>query len=173
MGLALAMVRVMMFPILRKQNEAVALGYVVFRGALEAATYMAMAVSWLLLLPLSRAYVKAGTSDTSIYQSLGAILFETEELGTILTIVFCLGAFMFYILLYQSRLVPRWLSGWGLIALIPYFASGLLATFAILSTYSSIQVGMQLPLALQEMVLAIWLIVKGFNSSAIAKLSEK
>jgi hypothetical protein len=60
-----------------------------------------------------------------------------------------------------------------LVALILYFASGLLATFGVLGTLSSIQVGMQLPLALQEMVLAIWLIVKGFNSSAIAKLSEK
>ncbi len=52
MGLALAMVPVMMFPILRKHNEALALGYVIFRGGLEAVTYLAIATSWLLLVPL-------------------------------------------------------------------------------------------------------------------------
>jgi ABC-type antimicrobial peptide transport system permease subunit len=51
MGLALAMVPVMMFPILRKHNEALALGYVVFRGGLEAVSYLAIATSWLLLAP--------------------------------------------------------------------------------------------------------------------------
>src|SRR5450759_2816572 len=49
MGLALAMVPVMMFPILRRQNEALAVGYVVFRGALETALYIATAICWLLL----------------------------------------------------------------------------------------------------------------------------
>jgi hypothetical protein len=167
MGLALAMVPILMFPILRKQDEGLALGYVVFRGGLEAATYLAMAVSWFLLLPLSQVYIQAGTESAAVYQALGKIMFEAEELGTVLTIVFCFGGFMFYTLLYQSRLVPRWLSGWGLIALIPYFASGLLATFAILNTLSTSQVVLQLPLAIQEMVLALWLIFKGFNSAEI------
>ena len=54
MGLALAMVPVMMFPILREHNEALALGYVVFRGGLEAVAYLAIATSWLLLVPLQR-----------------------------------------------------------------------------------------------------------------------
>jgi hypothetical protein len=173
MGLALAMVPVMMFPILREHNEALALGYVVFRGALETVGYIAMAIGWLLLLPLGQIYAQAGTPDASILQSLGTFLFEAEEIGSIHTIVFCLGALMFYYVLYQSKLVPRWLSGWGLIAVIPFLASSLLAIFAIISPLSTIQVGLQLPLALQEMTLAIWLIVKGFNSPAIASLSAK
>ncbi len=45
MGLALALVPVMLFPILKKQNEALALGYVVFRGALETVTYIALVIS--------------------------------------------------------------------------------------------------------------------------------
>ena len=56
MGLALAMVPVMMFPILREHNEALALGYVVFRGGLETVTYLAIATGWLLLVPLSQIY---------------------------------------------------------------------------------------------------------------------
>ena len=71
MGLALAMVPVMMFPILRRHNEALALAYVVFRGGLEAVGYLAAATIWLLLVPLSQLYVQAGASDASNVQALG------------------------------------------------------------------------------------------------------
>lgn len=166
MGLALAMVPVMMFPILRKHNEALALGYVVFRGGLEAVTYLAIATSWLLLVPLSQIYVQAGVLDASNFQALGTLLLEAKEIGSILNIVFCLGALIFNYLLYQTKLVPRWLSGWGLIAIVPYLAAGLLAMFGTITALSPIYTIPQLPLALQEMVLTVWLIVKGFNSSA-------
>jgi hypothetical protein len=164
MGLALAMVPVMMYPVLKKENQALALGYVVFRGGLEAVVYILMAVGWLLLVPLNQAYIQVGTSDASLFGFLSTVLFAGDELGSILNIVFCLGAAMFYTALYRSKNVPRWLSGWGLLALLPYFASGMLAMFGIIGPLSTTGVVMQLPLALQEMVLAVWLIFKGFNS---------
>ncbi len=74
MGFALAMVPVVMFPILKKQNEALALGYVVFRGGLETVTYIATVISWLLLLPLSQEYGKAGVLDASGFQTFGTLL---------------------------------------------------------------------------------------------------
>ena len=132
MGLALAMVPVLLFPILRKHNEALALGYVVFRGGLEAVTYLAIAASWLFLVPLSQIYAQAGALDASNVQALGTLLLEAKEIGSILTIVFCLGALILKYLLYQTKLVPRWLSGWGLIAIVPYLAAGLLAMFGII-----------------------------------------
>ncbi len=173
MGVALVMVPVMMFPILKKQNKALALGYVVFR-ALEAVTYIAVVISWLLLITLSQEYVKAGAPDASYFQTLGALLLEADDwINPILTIVFILGALMFYYLLYQSKLIPRFISVWGLIAAIPYLTAGLLLMFTLISPSSTTQIVLMLPLALQEMVLAVWLIVKGFNSSAIASLSAK
>src|SRR5262245_11115825 len=60
MGLALSMIPVVLFPILRKYDEVLAVGYVVFRGGIEAFTYMAMAISWLYLVPLSQAYIQSG-----------------------------------------------------------------------------------------------------------------
>ena len=74
MGLSLALVPVLMFPILKKYNETLALGYVVFRGALETFTYIAIVISWLFLIPLSQLHVQAGTPDTSIFQTLGTLL---------------------------------------------------------------------------------------------------
>jgi len=89
-------------------------------------------------------------------------------IGPVQTIVFCLGALIFYYLLYQTNLIPRWLSGWGLIAIIPYLAAGLLILFGFFGPLSTSEIVLVFPLALQEMVMAVWLIVKGFNPSAIA-----
>jgi len=74
MGLSLAMVSVMMFPIFKKQNEALVLGYVVFRGLFETAIYILMVISWLLLIAVSQEYVNAGVPDDSHLQSLGMII---------------------------------------------------------------------------------------------------
>ena len=164
MGLALAMIPVLIFPLLKRHNETLALGYVVFRSGLEACIYLAIAVSWLFLIPLSQAYAASGTSDSLGFQALGAWLLEAEEISSVLAVVFPLGALMFYSLLYRSRLVPRWLSGWGLVAIIPYMAAGLAVMFGIIDPLSTVAVVSDFPLALQEMVLAVWLIVKGFNS---------
>lgn len=163
MGFALAMVPVMLFPIFKKYNEALALGAVLFRGALEAVTYIAMVISWLLLIVLSQEYVKAGAPIASYFQILGTLLLEANvQINTILEIVFSLGALMIYYIFYQSKLIPRWLSVWGLIGAILYLAVPLFGMFG-----SELEILMA-PLALQEMVLALWLIVKGFSSSAIA-----
>ncbi len=173
MGVALAMVPVMMFPILKKQNKALALGYVVFR-ALEAVTFIAIVISWLLLITLSQEFVKAGAPDASYFQTFGTLLLEADDwINPISTIVFILGALMFYYLLYQSKLIPRFISVWGLIAAIPYLAAGLLLMFTLISPSSTTQIVLMAPLGLQEMVLAVWLIVKGFNSSAITSLSAR
>ncbi len=168
MAVAVAGIPITVYPVLKKHNETLALGYVVFRSGLETVTHIAVVISWLILLPLSQVYVQAGAPDASNLQALGSLLVEGIEISSIGSIVFCLGALMFYCLLYQSKLIPRWLSGWGLIAVIPYLSAGLLSMFALISPLSTIGVVLNLPLALQEMVLAVWLIVKGFNSSAIA-----
>jgi hypothetical protein len=160
MGLSLAMVPVMMYPLFKKQNEALALGTVVFRGPLEAATYIFTVVSWLLLIVVSREYANLDASAVSGFQALGTVLRQTSEvINPVLEIVFSLGALMFYTLFYQTKLIPRWLSAWGLIGAVVYLAAGVLALFGV---------GMDFLLALlgvQEMVMALWLIFKGFNPS--------
>jgi hypothetical protein len=168
MGLALAMVPVVMFPILKSYNEVLAVGYVLFRGALEAVTYLALVIGWLSLLLISQGYVNAVAAEAFYFQSLGDfVLGAHDQIGHVLAIIFILGALMFYYVLYQSTLVPRWLSGWGLFAAIPYFVSGVAGLFSLLSPTSTVQMVLVLPLAVQEMVLAVWLIVKGFNSSSV------
>ncbi|VVB51780.1 Uncharacterised protein [uncultured archaeon] len=169
MGLSLAMIPAMMFPILKRKNEALAVGYVIFRGALETFSYIASAICWLLLVVVARQYVDSGAVITSQSGSLGILLVKAIDptISALLSIVFSLGALMLYYLMYQARLIPRWISGWGIIAAVVYLAGGLIAMLG--STLDILYLQM-LP---QEMVMAIWLIVKGFDPSAIASLSAK
>jgi hypothetical protein len=162
MGLALAMVPVVMFPVFKKYNEVLAHGCVVFRGALETVGYMATAGTWLLLLELSREHAAAASPGAPHFQTLSALLVATQGSTTayFTSIVFSLGALMFYYLFYQSRLVPRWLSIWGIAGAVLYLATPLLGMFGQGFGF------LMAPLAVAEIVLAVWLIVKGLNSPA-------
>ncbi len=132
-------------------------------GELETVTTIAIVIGWLFLTILSQQYI-AGAPDASYFQTLGTLtLKENVSIGYILQIVFPLGALMFYCVLYQAKLIPRWISGWGLIAAILVLALAFLDLFGIVTSHDVLD----LPIFLQEMVMAVWLIVKGFNPSGI------
>ena len=173
MGLSLAMIPVIMFPILKRKNEALAVGYIIFRGALETLAYIAGVVCWLLLVVVARQYADSGATVAVHFPSLGILLVNARDrFDGILSIVFSLGGLMFYYVLYQAKLIPRWISVWGFIGLALYFASGMLMMFDLITP--TINDALQIcHNELQEMVLAVWLIAKGFNPSAVASLSAK
>jgi hypothetical protein len=152
---SLAMVPVVFWPVGRRFGETLAMGYVVFRGAIETVLYIVCAVGWLVLIALS------AEPDATALASLIRTS-ETVMWDQVLAIPFALGALMFYVLLYRSRLVPRWLSAWGLVGAVLYLVPPLGSMFG-----HSLGVLMA-PLAVQEMVLAVWLITKGFGQAAMA-----
>jgi hypothetical protein len=163
---ASAGIAVSMYPVLKKWNAGPTLGSVVFR-TLEAVMYMAAVVSLLSLLTLSQQLTSAGATDRASLQTIGDLLVSVRQHATLLGVfAFSLGAFLYYFVFFQSRLVPRWLSGWGIAAIILMMAACMLALFndSPVTGYTFLA----LPIALQEMVLAVWLIVKGFSPSAIA-----
>ncbi len=157
---------VMLFPILKHQNEALALGYIGFR-VIEAMILIVAVISPLTLITLSKEYVALGTADTAYFQTLGTLLTDARGhlTGLLTTVFFSLGALLLFYSLYQSRLVPRFISIWGLIAVALVLAWNLLEALGI-----EINGGMilALPMILDEVVLGIWLIVKGFNIPAAA-----
>jgi len=174
MGFSLAMVPVMLFPILRKHNEILALGYLIFRGALEAVTYIAMAICWSFLILISREYVAEGASNAAYLQTLGTIFLKgNDSISTILVIIFALDALMLYYMLYQSKLIPRWISVWGFIAIIMHFSTAFLILYGFVESGMSAIVSLiNMPIFFQEMVMAVWLIVKGFSLDAIKELDD-
>jgi hypothetical protein len=167
MGMAITL-----YPILKRYNESLALGYVGFR--IVAVAFIVIGVILLLLLlTLSQEFVKAENPETSHFQTIGELMRAGRDLvnhvGMIL--VLSMGGLMFNYLLYQTKLVPRWLSGWGLVGTAVTLAASFLFMFRVTNLLTSVY--MNFPGALQEMVFAVWLIVKGFNPSAIASASTK
>jgi len=177
MGYPLAMIPVMLYPIFKKHNEVLAFGAVLFRGVLEAVLYTASVMSLLLLLNISDLFGKTGVTVASNLQTLGTMLTASGDwISQILSLVFSVGTLMICALFYQTRLIPRWLSGWGFIGAVLYFVSNFVSMFGPLHIAPDIGSGiglLMIPLAIQEMVFAVWLIVKGFNPSAIAALFAK
>ena len=173
MGVAVVGIAVMIFPLLKKVNEGLALAYVGFR-TLECVILIVVAMSLLSLLTLSQEYVKTGASDATSFEAQGAILLAQQDWSNIpADIVFGLGCLMVYYLLYQSKLVPRPLSAWGFIGGTLMLVTAVLGAFGAISFLDTPSVLLNLPIAVLEMVLAVWLIVKGFNPSAIASLYTK
>jgi hypothetical protein len=103
------------------------------------------------------------TREASYFQTSGALLLAAKDWASIVeNFPFGLGALIFYYTLYQSELIPQWLSVWGLIGAILMLAMGFLRMFGHPVIYLAI------PIILNELVLAVWLMVMGFNSSEIA-----
>jgi hypothetical protein len=174
MGLSLAMVPVLLYPILKKDHPVLALGYVVFRGALETTVYIVTAAGWLFLLVLGQEYA-AGAANAPFLQTLSSVLVKgNDAISSLLVIVFSLDALMLYTMLYRSRLVPRWIPVSGFVAIILHFSTAFLALFGLVDGgFSPVMVLINVPILVQEMVMAVWLILKGFNRTTIASVQPK
>ncbi|MHA2052289.1 MAG: DUF4386 domain-containing protein [Candidatus Hodarchaeales archaeon] len=161
-ALAVIGIPIMLFPILKKHDETLALGFFSFR-LIEGIITLIGTIALLSLLTLSQAFVQAGTPASSHYQTLGDLLLAVRDWSFIIGpgLSFALSALILNYVLYRSKLVPLWLSGWGLIGALLCFPAYMLQ---FLNTNLDI---LFLPIGLQEMAFAIWLIVKGFNPSVI------
>jgi hypothetical protein len=161
-GVAYLGIAVLMFPVLKQRFESMALGYVGFR-IIEFVMQTLSDLSPLSLLTLSEEFVRAGAPAASSFQALGTLLLaERSWAFQMVSITLGLGALLFYYTLYQSKLVPRFISIWGLIGAAVVLANTMLDMFSL--TVPNLGVLM----LLNELFLGVWLIVKGFNSSAIA-----
>ncbi len=164
-------IAVVMYPVLKKWNAGLALGSVVFR-TIETAFYVIGLICLLSLLTLGQQFMGSGAADRTSLQAIGNLLVSIHDnAGLVAVFAFCLGAFMYYYLFFQSRLIPRWLSGFGIVAIILMLAACVMALFS--GNRITSYIPLAAPILLQEMVLAVWLIVKGFNPSAVASLSAK
>jgi Domain of unknown function (DUF4386) len=163
---------VLMFPIFKQRFESLALGYVGFR-LIEFVMQVASSLSPLKLLALSEEFINANAPDPAAFQTLGSLLIaERYWAFQALGIVFAVSALMFYAMLYLSKLIPRALSVWGLIGAALVLVNVLVDSFG-LRLGSEVGPFLGLPMLLNELVLGLWLIVRGFNSSqAVSEPAE-
>jgi hypothetical protein len=173
-GAAAIGIAISLYPVLKKYSASQALGAVGFR-TVEGVFYFVGAACLLLLITLSQQFVNAGAPDSSYFQTLGVLLVSGYRLAIniVALLAFSIGCLLYYIIFYRTKLIPRWLSGWGVVASILTMLSALLAMFGLIGRFSTEQVVLNLPILPQEIVLGVWLIVKGFNPSVIASKSPQ
>lgn len=158
-------IAISLYPVLRKRNATLALGAVVFR-AVEAVMYALAAVSMLSLFNVAQQFAEATSGDRAGVQAIGNSLIAFRQEAILAGVfAFAFGALMYYVVFYSSRLIPQWQSLWGIAGVLLMIVACLAAIFSRnpVTSYTALI----LPIAVQEMVMAVWLIGRGFRSVAV------
>jgi hypothetical protein len=149
---------VMLLPVFKKQHEGAAYAYLM----LSAVTFAAVAtdnINIQSLLALSKDYVQAVNPDAHYFQTLGAVAHAARLWTHLMTLLVASLPFsVFFYLMFSSKLIPRFISVWGFIG-VAMMASATLLT--IFERNSSLL--FYVPLGLNQLVLVVWLLVKGFQ----------
>jgi hypothetical protein len=171
MAIACSGIAATMYPVLKRAKPALALGSVVFR-LLEGALQILVVIGSVALIALGREYALAGDAAKEAISAMGAVTRSSLAIlnHVLILLTWSIGAFLYYVIFYVHRLVPRWLSGWGLAGVSLTAISSILVFYRFIEPMSTVQVIFNLPIGLQEMVLALWLIVKGFAPSSLNTL---
>jgi hypothetical protein len=163
-------IAVLVFPIFRQRFKSMALWYVSFR-IIEFVMQSISSLSPMVLVTLSERAVSVGDAASGSLQTAGLLLIEHRAWAfQMVSISLILGAVVFYTMLYKSKLIPRFISVWGLIAAALVIGTALMGMFDIdPGIFEFLGVFM----LLNEVFLGLWLIFKGFNSSAITTMSAE
>ena len=168
-GVAYLGIAALVFAILRRHFPSLAVWYVGFRVT-EFVMQILSDLSPLALLSVSEELVAAGGVAAASYQAVGTLLQAQRYWAfQMVSITLVLGALSFYTMLYRSRLIPRFISVWGLVGAATVLTTTMLDIFA-LSVGPVLGLVLGLPMLTNELFLGVWLIVKGFSRAAI--LSE-
>lgn len=157
-----------LYPILSKYNKSMAIGFVSFR--IISGVFQIIGVITLpIIILLSQKYLESNVSDLLYFQLLGDVLKLGRDLANHVGVMLAtgLGNIIFFYMFYKTKLIPRWLSSWGLVGNALAMLASFLILFRLIDVISSQFIVLTIPLVIQEIVLAIWLIAKGFNLSII------
>lgn len=164
---AIFAIPVVVFPILKLHSVGAARGYLAARIS-EAVALAFGTISLLVLVSLSKDYVASGAPVAAHYDTIGRLLLSAGDWSLLVggQVIFSFTALILNLVLYRARLIPRIIAAWGLIGAPLALASGLLVLFGVIADSSAIQTALIVPIAVQEMVFALWLIVRGFSLPA-------
>lgn len=169
LALIYASIPIILFSVLKKFNISLTIGFLVFRSI----TVVFIFIGWLsilLLLVLSQEFVKAGSPELSHFQTLDTLLRSGRDLinHVAMPLILSVGNLLFYTILYQSKLTPKWLSVWGLMAtVLSGVVASVLLMFGVIDIITTTYISLAIPTALLEITLALWLMIKGFNTNFV------
>lgn len=156
----------LLYPILKKYNKTLSIGFIGFR--IMAGVFQLFGI---ILLPifilLSQKFLAQTNADLMLYETIGEMLKLLRDLTNHLGVILAtgLGNFLLYYMLFKGKLIPVWLSIWGIIGNTLIMTASFLLLFELIEVVSTEYGVMTIPLVLQEVVLAIWLILKGLKTN--------
>jgi hypothetical protein len=167
MSIGIVGIAVALYPILKRHSEMIAITYVSFR-VIECMLLLVGAIVYFYLVDLSQTFINAGTPDAPYFRILSALAISMRYASyQIAMIILGFGSLFLCYLLFQSKLVPRFLSVWGFVGYVFLFASGLLDVLGVVDTVHGAGAMLYIPGGLWEFIaFPIWLFLKGFNSYA-------
>lgn len=170
MGVACGGIGISLYPVIKRKSEGLAIavtGLRLMEGALEIAT----SVGFFSLVAVSREFVKAGSPLDSFYQPAGAAINAINNWATnIYALPFNAAALIYYAVFFRTRLVPRWLAAWGFVGILLILVSWIGRVLVLVDDSSPVMFLFNMPILVQELVLAVWLIVRGFDFRETAKV---
>ena len=167
-AVAIVLLTVLLYTTLKNQNKIIA-RWAFGLWIVEAVFVAFRQISAFSLLYTSQEFVKAGAPDSSYFQTLGGLFFgSTQFIYSAQMVFYCSGGILFYYLFFKSKYIPRVLSLWGIIAVSLGFIGTLFEIFNF-----DVPLYIFLPILPFELAIGVWLMVKGFNSSAISSGSAK
>ncbi|NHZ87340.1 MAG: DUF4386 family protein [Planctomycetia bacterium] len=168
MSLTYIGVAILLYPIIKKFGDSLAIGFLSLR--IIATTLVIFGTILLLsILAVSQESIRYLSSDYSDLEVLGNVLKATRDYvnHVFMILILCAGNIMFYILLIQSKLIPQWISVWGLISAVLSVIASFLVLFRVVEIITPEYLMLNVPTALLELILGIWLIVKGFDKKVL------
>ena len=168
LGFALAL-----YPIIKKCDQGLALGFICFR-IIASVLIVFGTIILVSILALSQEYQRILPKDTANFEALGFLLKEARDLvnHVFMIIVLCIANMLFYIIMIKSKFIPLWLSICGVVATVLSAIASFFVLFGIVEIITSDYIILNVPTALIDIILAIWLIIKGFDKTQLAAMNE-
>ena len=170
MGISCACIAIPLYPIIKMQNQPMALAAVGFR-LLESMIHIFNVAIFLVLLNLSTEYIASGNSE---YLILNSTLSElSDSLSLILTICFNIGALMYSVIIFQTKLLPKWMASIALVGIFLALMNQIFVYFGLYADSDTIATVLELPTLLYELLFGFTMVFNGFDVNAIQHLERK
>ncbi len=166
MSLTYMAVALLLYPHIKRQDPGLAIGYLSFRIIAVSLSIIGTALL-LSVLALSQTYALHATQQTPAVAALGHVLRATRDYinHVFMILVLCCGNCICYLLFLKSSLVPNWLAVWGITGALLSIAASILFLSGAVNILSMSYLALNAPAAVQELILGLWLLIRGFNKN--------
>jgi hypothetical protein len=170
MSLAYMGIAILLYPNIKRFGSSLSLGFLSFR-IIAVSVSIFGTILLLSIVALSREYSQNALQHPSLVVLGNVLKISRDYTNHVFMILFlCSGNYIFYLLLFKARLIPRWLSVWGIITAFLSVSASILFLFRKVDIITYEYLALNAPTAIQELVLGVWLLTKGFNKKVVSEL---